>query len=307
MQTLIAFLHEAGLPPDAGTSFPGALSVEQILAEKNTYDLSVNFEKLGVDDDEKKWTVPGELFIEDSPEILLTFVTLAPSVPIMIDLPTSANLLQSSLEYLHVSGEAGQVQPLILASTADRRLNILFPDTKNLVQSHTQLQDSPILSYTVVQQRFLICSSMSGKVVVYDSQKDQLVAHRKDHAKYVVHVASYESGDHVWLATAGWDQKVLLYECRLTGDSITFDDPVGSIQLLSNPEALLFRRQPDSNILYLLATRRDSTFIYYYEIAEDVLSSSASKPVIMPISGKQNLAPLYVRPSRTTNKLFNSK
>jgi hypothetical protein len=133
---------------------------------------------------------------------------------------------------------------------------------------------------------------MSGKVVVYDSQKDELVAQRKDHAKYVVHVASYESGDHVWLATAGWDQKVLLYKCCITDETITFDDAIGTIQLPSNPEALLFRRQPDSNMLYLLVTRRDSTFIYYYEIAEDMLISSVSKPVIMSISGKQNLAPL---------------
>jgi WD40 repeat protein len=235
-----------------------------------------------------------------SPEVLLTCVVLAPSTPTTIGLPTSANLLQSSLEHLHVGGGSGQAQPLLLASTADRRLNVIFPDTKNLVRSHTQLQDSPILSYTVVQQRYLICSSMSGKVVVYDSRKDELVAHRKDHAKYVVHVASYESGDHVWLATAGWDQKVWLYRCRTTEDGITFEDPVGTIQLPSNPEALLFRREPDGNILYLLVTRRDSTFIYYYEIAENVLLSSASKPVIVPISGKQNLAPLYVRASQST-------
>lgn len=219
---------------------------------------------------------------------------LAPSASTTIELPTSANLLQSSVEYLHIGGGSGQAQPLILASTADRRLNVLFPDSKILVRSHTQLQDSPILSYTVIQQRFLICSSMSGKVVVYDSQKDQLVAHRRDHAKYVVHVASWESGDHVWLATAGWDQKVLLYECRIAEDSITFEGPVGTIQLPSNPEALLFRREPDSNSLYLLVTRRDSTFIYYYQIAENELLSSSLKPVIIPISGKQNLAPLYV-------------
>lgn len=237
------------------------------------------------------------------PEASLTCVALAPSIPMIIDLPTSANLLQSSLEYLHVSGGSEKAQPLILASTADRRLHVLFPDTKNLVQSHAQPHDSPILSYTVVQQRFLICSSMSGKVVVYDSRKDQLVAHRKDHAKYVVQVASYESGDHVWLATAGWDQKVLLYECRTTEDSFRVEDPVGTIQLPSNPEALLFRREPDGNKLYLLVTRRDSTFIYYYEIAGDVLLSSSSRPVIMPISGKQNLAPLYVRASQSTTKI----
>lgn len=266
------------------------------MTEKKAYDLSANFERLGVDDEDKKWTLPGKLF----PSFLDVWIRdtvidfLAPSAPTTIELPTSANLLQSSVEYMHVNGGSGQAQPLILASTADRRLHVLSPATGNLIHSHTQLQDSPILSYTVIRQRFLVCSSMSGKVVVYDSQKDQLVAHRRDHAKYVVHVASWESGDHVWLATAGWDQKILLYSCRITEDSITYGEPVGTIQLASNPEALLFRRELDSNSLYLLATRRDSTFIYYYQIAEDELLSSASKPVLMPIAGKQNLAPLYV-------------
>lgn len=219
---------------------------------------------------------------------------LAPSAPTVVELPTNANLLQSSVEYLHVNGGPVQAQPLLLASTADRRLNLLFPDTRDLITSHTQLQDSPILSYTVVRERYLICSSMSGKIVVYDSQKDQTVAQRRDHAKYVVHVASWESGDRVWLATAGWDQKVLLYGCRITEDSITLEDPIDTIQLPSNPEALLFRREPDSNCLYLLVTRRDSTFIYYYQIAEDELLSTIPKPVTMRITGKQNLAPLYV-------------
>lgn len=236
-------------------------------------------------------------------EIILTSLTLAPSVSMTIDLPTSANLLQSSVEYLHAGENSGPAQPLILASTADRRLNILFPNTKDLLRSHTQLQDSPILSYTVIQQRFLICSSMSGKVIVYDSLQDKLVAHRKDHAKYVVHVASWERGDRVWLATAGWDQKVLLYECHITEDSITFEDPVGTIQLPSNPEALLFRSEPASRTTYLLVTRRDSTFIYYYEITDSLLLSSASKPVTVPITGKQNLAPLYVCISQSTHGL----
>lgn len=200
------------------------------------------------------------------------------------------------MEHLHVGGESREVKPMILASTADRRLNVLRPDTRTLLQSHTQLQDSPILSYTIVKQRFLICSAMSGKVVIYDSQNDQLVAQRKDHAKYVVHVASFETDGHVYVATAGWDSKVLLYECRLCADTITFEDPIGSILLPSNPEEIVFTRQPDSDRLYLLITRRDSTFIFYYEIDGEALSSPVSKPVTIPLAGKQNLAPLYVGP-----------
>jgi len=97
---------------------------------------------------------------------------------------------------------------------------------------------------------------------------------------------------HVYVATAGWDSKVLLYECRLSADTITFEDPIGSILLPSNPEEIVFTRQPDSDRLYLLITRRDSTFIFYYEIDGEALSPPISKPVTIPLVGRQNLAPL---------------
>jgi hypothetical protein len=53
-------LKEAGLPIDAGGSGPGALTIEKILEEKQTFDVSVNFEKLGVEDQVKKWSIPGK-------------------------------------------------------------------------------------------------------------------------------------------------------------------------------------------------------------------------------------------------------
>ncbi|KAK5005104.1 hypothetical protein LTR39_006010, partial [Cryomyces antarcticus] len=57
-QTLEIFLKEAGLPLDAGSASKGDLTIEKILEEKKTFDLSVSFEKLGKDDDEKGWRLP---------------------------------------------------------------------------------------------------------------------------------------------------------------------------------------------------------------------------------------------------------
>lgn len=36
------------------------MTIEQILQEKKSFDLSVNFEKLGVQDKERGWLAPGK-------------------------------------------------------------------------------------------------------------------------------------------------------------------------------------------------------------------------------------------------------
>ncbi|KAL1796350.1 hypothetical protein ACET3X_004890 [Alternaria dauci] len=56
-QTLNSFVQEADLPPDAGSASDSTVTIESILQEKKTFDLSLNFEKLGVDDNERGWTI----------------------------------------------------------------------------------------------------------------------------------------------------------------------------------------------------------------------------------------------------------
>ena len=52
-------MTEAGLPPDAGTAAKGDLTIEKIIEEKKIFDLSVRFEKFGVDEANKGWSLPG--------------------------------------------------------------------------------------------------------------------------------------------------------------------------------------------------------------------------------------------------------
>ncbi|KAK5700633.1 hypothetical protein LTR97_005150 [Elasticomyces elasticus] len=60
-ETYDAFIAEAGLPADAGTVSKGDVTIEQLLEEKKTFDLSRDFEKLGVEaDDGKGWRTPGK-------------------------------------------------------------------------------------------------------------------------------------------------------------------------------------------------------------------------------------------------------
>lgn len=60
-QSYDAFITEAGLPATAGDVGKGDLTLETLLEEKKTFDVSVRYEKLGSEDGEGKgWARPGE-------------------------------------------------------------------------------------------------------------------------------------------------------------------------------------------------------------------------------------------------------
>ncbi|KAF2084305.1 hypothetical protein K490DRAFT_49407 [Saccharata proteae CBS 121410] len=273
-ETLAAFLKEADLPSDAGTVSKGDLTIEKVLQEKKTFDLSVNFEKLGISDASTGWQSP------------------APSTPIMLQTPTTSNILSASVEMLEANGE--KAEPLVLATSADRRLHMLSPTGASfeVYRSCTSLQDSPILSYVTLGQRYLLASSMSGKIVLYDSKTDTILDERRDHSKYVVKVIAQEDAEVNWVATAGWDAKVLLY-CTTTSGSgpPTLGGPMASLTLPTNPEAMLMIKHPETAKPVLILTRRDSTFLYYYSLPDPVRDASADRPGTLQLLGKQNLAP----------------
>jgi hypothetical protein len=57
------------LPPDAGTTGKGDLTIEQLLQEKKTFDLALRFEKLGTEDGAEggaSWTTKGTVCCSDA-------------------------------------------------------------------------------------------------------------------------------------------------------------------------------------------------------------------------------------------------
>ncbi|MCJ1352493.1 MAG: hypothetical protein MMC33_002477 [Icmadophila ericetorum] len=265
--TLDAFVKEAGLHPAVGVTNKGDLTIEQVLEEKKTFDISVRFEKFGVAERDEAWSLP------------------APSRPKVVDsLPTSSNLLhvnvckpRPSVLEKHNSLSSKQI---LSATTADRRLSLLYPTQEfSLIKSHVSLQDSPIL-----------------QVVLYDHAKDKILDERRDYNKYVVKGVSHEDSKGAWVATAGWDSKVFLYRLTKTDDEDykSLGPPVSSLAPLSNPEALLFLSYPETDALFLLVTRRDSTIFYYYGVPHvenlEMLTSRAST-IALPLLGTQDLAP----------------
>lgn len=274
------FLGEAGLPYSSATVSKGDITIEKILEEKQTFDLSVRFEKLGTDDSDRKWN------------------PLAPVSPSsVLELPNSSNLLHVSIEFLQdeedryiiscsyspgvrLTEHCYRPSSFLLASTADRRLNVLDVPSCSLHDSHSTLHDSPILSWTALDRRHLLTTSMSGQLTV-SHVSGHVLDQRRDHTKYIVQVCVYRDDATTWVATAGWDAKVHLYQVA-TGHNTTpkLGEPIATISLPSNPEALAFVVHPETGQPILIVTRRDSTFLYYYTV-------DASAKLL----GQQNLAP----------------
>lgn len=221
----------------------------------------------------------------------------APSSPIVVStLPTSTNLLYVSVES-YVEKGTDRVGYVLVATSADRRLNLLSPDpTMTLLKSNNYLHDSPILSCAILGKRYLtsVTTSMSGQVILYDHAREKVIEERRDHKKYVVQVASWEGPQGTWLATAGWDAKVLVYRVSAdgAGQALALGAPVASVTLSTNPEAVLFIDHPDKDTPILIMTRRDSTSLHYYKLpCLDTSSELVSPPAELQLIGRQNLAP----------------
>ncbi|KAL9605462.1 MAG: hypothetical protein Q9179_001336 [Wetmoreana sp. 5 TL-2023] len=274
--TLQAFLTEAGLPADAGLINPGDLTIDQILEEKRIFDQSLRFEKEGISKRSQEWS------------------SHAPAVPSVVDtLASSANLLHVSLENVG-EGAKGHKRQILFASTADRRLSLLDPnDNFALLKASNDIHDSPILSCVMLnaEEMKTVTASMSGKVVLYDHRRDRVVSERRDHKKYVVRVTRFHHRESTWVATAGWDAKVILY--RVKGQSASnpcsLGEPVATLSLATNPETITFITHPESGELILLVTRRDSTSLHYYLCQERC--SSTTPMIELRVLGSQNLAP----------------
>lgn len=166
---------------------------------------------------------------------------------------------------------------------------MVVPDPKafEVFRSYPDLQDSPILDTTVLDRKYLIVSSMSGRIRLYDCRSESLLDERKDHTKYVVKVTSWQDSTTAYIATAGWDSKVVLYRMNVSEClNPRFGEPFTVMSLPSNPEAILFIEHAGSPRPLLLLTRRDSTYLYYYALP--TLTGNEREFCLL---GKQNLAP----------------
>ncbi|KAF9699130.1 hypothetical protein EKO04_003247 [Ascochyta lentis] len=266
--TLKSLVIEAGLPPDIGAGSSSSVTIESILHEKKTFDVSLNFEKLGVEDDRRLWAVP------------------APTIPSVVEsLPSRSNILSVAAFDLLLPS-ATTIEQYVAVTTADRQLHLLKPGTSGfeLAHSYSSFQDSPILDIITIGSHYMMIASMSGKMVLYNTTSDKILDERKDHSKYVVKIASCSTQDSVLVASAGWDSKLFLYRIDIGGNAPHIGEPLATLTLSSIPETISFVNSPEDGSPVLLVARKDSTFLYYYSVPD--LNNGGFN-----LLGKQNLAP----------------
>jgi WD40 repeat protein len=209
-------------------------------------------------------------------DLYATDLLSAPENATLVEtLPSDSNILSATIEQVAVEGS---LKPLMFATTADRRVNVLDTPSCALRSSTTGLQDSPVLSSLVLREKYVILTSMSGQLVIADLAGNVLEK-RRDHVKYVVNVKVIDNTDKPLLATAAWDNKINIYSLS-TSNPPTLGDPIATISLPSKPESILFLQHPESQEPIILVSRTDSTHIYYY--------TTESEPRLL---GRQNLAP----------------
>jgi WD40 repeat protein len=265
---LSSFIKEAGLPPDFGANSNDSVTIENVLEEKKAFDTSLNFEKLGLDDKGRGWTAH------------------APSKPtVLSSLPNRSNVLSVTVLDLLLP-TITETRKYVAVTTADRKLHLLdlTASTLDLAHSYSTFQDSPILDVVAVGPQHFMVAMMSGKVLLYDTVKDEVLDQRRDHSKYVVKLATCVDNGRTWVASAGWDASVFLYQLDTAAEHMQLGEPVAVLTLPSIPETLLFVSSPDEGKAVLLVARRDSTFLHYYGVPSTDLPG-------LTLLGRQNLAP----------------
>ncbi|CAF9917226.1 MAG: hypothetical protein GOMPHAMPRED_001188 [Gomphillus americanus] len=280
-ETLASFLGEAGLTEDAGLSSNDALTLEQILEEKRLYDQSLQYEKRG-EPTHQSWTSP------------------APSIPQILDVPQSSNILHVAVDQLDSSDQ------VLSITMADRRLMQTDPSSPVDDFEHVLTQDSPILSWISVPGPDAvqwIGTTMSGRVFLYTPNDRSPSVSRIDHKRYCVKATLDTSNPNQWLlATIGWDSKLNIYHITASTNShglayiSNLEEPSSSLDLQTIPEDILWITNPtpttshhdpnhsssgSSSGSILLLTRRDSSLLHYY-------LPTRPAPTLL---GVQNLAP----------------
>jgi hypothetical protein len=277
--TLETFLAEAGLDPEASTTNATDWTLEQIIEEKAQFDASLTFEKT-TKDPEQGWHLP------------------APAQAHMIDLQNPSNVLCVA---------ADSFGKQIMTTHADKSL-LQFGSISPYQNVNSKMDnDSPILSISPLTSDFILTSSMSGQVALRHTTTGNIVSKRRDHLKMAVQVTSARLNSYTIIATAGWDQKVHFYlvdpgSITRARDSILnpppfeveddyFSPPIHTLTLPTVPESILFVNHPDNQALHLILSRRDSSFLYYYEITPVTPAEHHTTNPTITYRGRQNLAP----------------
>jgi hypothetical protein len=167
--------------------------------------------------------------------------------------------------------------PIIISTLADRSLRIFSGlPPYDILRFFSAPAESAILCVSVVAMKYLVVSTMTGRIVLLNPDTGSEVASVQAHKKYVTRVIYCDP----WIISSSYDKVIKLH--RLSdeggGDILSLLE-AGEICLATAPEALAVVDLSDSRKA-IVFSRRDSTFLYYHHLTSG-----------LPLLSQRNLAP----------------
>ncbi|KAK5126556.1 hypothetical protein LTR85_009490 [Meristemomyces frigidus] len=166
-----AFIAEAGLPHDAGTVSKGDLTLEVLLEEKKSFDLSAQFEKLGTEDGVGGWKKP--VFRERH---LLTASMSGQLLVSNIEGSTIDKRRDHSKYIVKVAVHDEDERPLVATAGWDSKINIYSPvvdgefslgDPTATISLQTKPEAMVFLQHPETAQPILIISRTDSSFLYY--------------------------------------------------------------------------------------------------------------------------------------------
>ncbi|KAI5853876.1 hypothetical protein BZA05DRAFT_271706 [Tricharina praecox] len=244
-KSLAAFLEETNLTEEnlQAKDPTTALTIEKVLDEKRLYDLSLKLEKVEVNDEDPDFTQPypsiaTEITPADIKAANILFVSVVPALAPFDD-------------------------PVIISTAADRSLRLYSAQAPHaLFRDFTSPADSAILSVTVVEDKWLLISTMTGRLSLLSADTGDTVATIRPHEKYAIRVL-YEAP---YVISAAYDKTLCLHTLAVSpsGTPSFSSSPSSKLTLATPPEALAMVTLPATKARAIVFSRRDSTSLYYH-------------------------------------------
>ncbi|WFD44827.1 hypothetical protein MPSI1_003498 [Malassezia psittaci] len=175
-----------------------------------------------------------------------------------------AYTVEKTLEYLHSSNilsihticipihtnDFGELKTAIATTGADKFITISDPESGEvhhiLDKTAAPLRDGAVghdsavldLSQNPRYPRYVASAGMDGRTVIWDMQYARPCQTLNEHSRFVVRVTHSACGS--FMASAGYDKKVVLYSVQGDPQSTIHYVKIHEIRLDANPEAILF-------------------------------------------------------------------
>lgn len=194
---------------------------------------------------------------------------------------TTPEIKPSNILFVSVEPKLSPFEgPVLISTAADRSLRLysaLPPHT--LLRSFTNPSDSAVLSVAVVDSKWLLVSTMNGRIDLLSADTGQSVSSIKPHQKYATRVLYHEP----YVISAAYDKTIYMHTLTHdseTGHPVFSEEQVGKIDLPTPPEALALVDLPEGRGKAIVFSRRDSTSLFY-----NLLTPG------LPVHSSRNLAP----------------